>query len=125
MDAPLACGHLRGEHRDEGREQITQLQTLVLSHPDTGAVPTITAVIVVKSLAARTRQKDKEDVHRLLVVADDSGIALLSPPYDNLDIGHAAEYLHGPFLYGASQHLRALVYRVVPRPLERPAFVNL
>jgi hypothetical protein len=71
------------------------------------------------------RQKDEEDVHRLLAVADDTGTALPSPPYDNLDIGRAAEYLHGAFLSGASQYTRARVDRVVPRPPERPAFANL
>lgn len=88
-------------------------------------VPTLAAAIVIKSLAARTRQKDKDDVLRLLAVANDTGIALPRPPYDNLDIRRAAEYLQGPFLSGASQDTRALVDRAVPRPPERPAFANL
>jgi hypothetical protein len=89
------------------------------------AVPTITAAIVVKALAARNRRKDKEDLHRLLITADRTDTALRAPPYDNLDIGRAAEYLHGPFLTGASQHVRALVDKTVPRPPERPTFTNL
>ena len=64
------------------------------SSPFRVAVPTIAAAIVVKALAARTRQKDKDDLHRLLVTADRTDIALPAPPYDNLDIGRAAEYLH-------------------------------
>lgn len=88
-------------------------------------MPTIAAAIVVKALAARSRQKDKEDLHRLLVSADRTGTRLPAPPYDNLDIGRAAEYLHGPFLTGSSQHIRILVDRTVPRPPERPTFTNL
>lgn len=89
------------------------------------AVPTITAAVVVKALSARNRQKDKEDLHHLLVAADQNDTALPAPPYDNLDIGRAAEFLHGPFLTGSSQHVRALVAKTVPRPPERPAFANL
>ena len=37
-----------------------------------------------------------QGLRRLLLVADQTGTALPSPPYDNLDIGRAAEYLHGP-----------------------------
>lgn len=89
------------------------------------AVPTITAALVVKSLAARSRTKDKGDVARLLVAADLTGDALPAPPYTNLDIGSAAQYLHGPFLSSAPQQVRALVDRVVPRPPPRPVFANL
>lgn len=67
------------------------------------AVPTTTAALVIKTLAARTRHRDKEDVHRLLAAADATGVTLPAPPYSNLDIGRAAEYLHGPFITGASQ----------------------
>lgn len=89
------------------------------------AVPTLTAALVVKSLAARTRARDKHDLHRLLAAADATGTILPLPPYVNLDVGGAAEYLHGPFLWGASQHTRGLVDRTVPRPPEGPAFVDL
>lgn len=95
------------------------------SSPFRVAVPTVPAAIVVKALAARTRQKDNDDLHRLLLVADLTSTALPSPPYDNLDIGRAAEYLHGPFLTGSSQHTRSLVDKTVPRPPERPTFANL
>lgn len=95
------------------------------SGPHRIAVPTVTAAIVVKSLAARTRTKDKGDIRRLLLVADGTGVTLPPPPYRNLDVARAAEYLHGPFLFGATQHIRALVNRTVPPPPERPAFTNL
>lgn len=108
---------------------VVDVQAVPLEDPPVGpyrvAVPSLTAAIVIKAMAARTRHKDKGDVHRLLAVAAKTNTTLPLPPYSNLDIGRAAEYLHGPFLTDASQHIRTLVNRTVPRPPPRPAFTNL
>lgn len=89
------------------------------------AVPTLTAALVVKSLAARTATGTSTTCTGSSAAADATGTILPLPPYGNLDVGRAAEYLHGPFLWGASQHTRGLVDRTVPRPPEGPAFVDL
>lgn len=91
------------------------------------AVPTVQAAIVVKATAAMERgaQKDRADLDLLLEVAAATRDHLPAPPYDNLDVGRAAEFLHDVFAPAGPARRRALVAQVIPRPPAHAPFLDL